>query len=130
MVHSQDVNTFSMEKKIMTTNFSNKKQIISSLKEQLSSRPSRAILALQRLYEFQTEDEKSESKTKHHNLRGFDSVDCKIMTSFAKQLNENGSLSEKQMQILFTRIPKYAGQLIDHSIKSGLIRKEGKVYVW
>lgn len=130
MVHSQDVNTFSMEKKIMTTNFSNKKQIISSLKEQLSSRPSRAIFALQRLYEFQTEDEKSESKTKHHNLRGFDSVDCKIMTSLAKQLNENGSLSEKQMQILFTRIPKYAGQLIDHSIKSGLIRKEGKVYVW
>lgn len=114
----------------MTTNFSTKKQLISALKEQLSNRPARAILALQRLYEFQTEDEKSDSKTKHHNLRGFDSVDCKIMTSLAKQLNENGSLSEKQMQILFSRIPKYAGQLIEHSIKSSLIRKEGNVYVW
>ena len=114
----------------MKSKFSNKKQVIATLKKQLSTREQRAMLALQRLYGFQTEDEKSSGETKHHNLRGFDSVDCRIMTSLAKQLQEKGSLSEEQIQILFKRIPKYAGQLVKDSIENGLIRKEGRFYVW
>lgn len=114
----------------MKGKFSNKKQVIATLKRQLSTREQRAMLALQRLYGFQTEDEKSSGETKHHNLRGFDSVDGRIMTSLAKQLQEKGSLSEKQIQILFKRIPKYAGQLVKDSIENGLIRKEGRFYVW
>ena len=70
----------------MKGKFSNKKQVIATLKRQLSTREQRAMLALQRLYGFQTEDEKSSGETKHHNLRGFDSVDGRIMSSLAKPL--------------------------------------------
>ena len=114
----------------MVTKISNKKQLILGLKKQLTTRPERALLALQRLYEFQLEDDRDEARGKHRNGRGFDRLDREILTFFAEQLLKNKSLSEKHMRIIFRRIPKYAGQLIENSISSGLIRKEGKFYTW
>lgn len=44
-----------------------------------------------------------------NNGIGFVHVDSEIITSFAKQFEERGSLSEKQLEILYKKMPKYAG---------------------
>ena len=70
-----------------------------------------ALKALMRIYANQTADEQSSEETKYHNNIGFTGADAHILTSYAKQFERRGSLSPKQMGVLFKRIPKYAKQL-------------------
>ena len=105
-----------------------KAQLVSMLKTQLATRPQQAIKGLMRIYANQTESEQSSGIVISNNGIGFVHVDSEILTSFAKQFEERGSLSEKQLAILYKKMPKYAGQLINAAIAEGKIFKEGREY--
>ena len=105
-----------------------KAQLVSMLKTQLATRPQQAIKGLMRIYANQTESEQSSGIVISNNGIGFIHVDSEILTSFAKQFEERGSLSEKQLAILYKKMPKYAGQLINAAIAEGKIFKEGREY--
>ena len=105
-----------------------KAQLVSMLKTQLATRPQQAIKGLMRIYANQTESEQSSGIVISNNGIVFVHVDSEILTSFAKQFEERGSLSEKQLAILYKKMPKYAGQLINAAIAEGKIFKEGREY--
>ena len=105
-----------------------KAQLVSMLKTQLATRPQQAIKGLMRIYANQTESEQSSGIVISNNGIGFVHVDSEILTSFAKQFEERGNLSEKQLAILYKKMPKYAGQLINAAIAEGKIFKEGREY--
>ena len=105
-----------------------KAQLVSMLKTQLATRPQQAIKGLMRIYANQTESEQSSGIVISNNGIGSVHVDSEILTSFAKQFEERGSLSEKQLAILYKKMPKYAGQLINAAIAEGKIFKEGREY--
>lgn len=105
-----------------------KAQLVSMLKTQLATRPQQAIKGLMRIYANQTESEQSSGIVISNNGIGFVHVDSEILTSFAKQFEERGSLSEKQLAILYKKMPKYACQLINAAIAEGKIFKEGREY--
>ena len=114
------------QNKVITT----KGQLVSILKQQLSTRPEQAVKGLMRIYANQTIDEQIEEDTKVHNDKGFSSADAKILSSFAKQYKSKGFLTAAQMSIVYSRIPKYARQLIESSIADGKITKVGQKYVF
>jgi hypothetical protein len=105
-----------------------KTQLVDILKAQLATRPRQAIKGLMRIYANQTESEQTSGGVIVNNGIGFVHVDSEILTSFAKQYEKKGSLSEKQMAILYKKMPKYAGQLINSAIAEGKIFKEGREY--
>lgn len=112
------------------TSFTAKDQLVSALRTQLTTNSDRAIKALITLYDYQTQDEKEIGKTKHSNGVGFMQRDDKILSSLAKFYLGNGYLSPAQKSLLQSKIGKYAGQLINHSISTGKIVKEGKFYMF
>ena len=101
-----------------------KTQLVDILKAQLATRPQQAIKGLMRIYSNQTETEQSSGEAIVNNGIGFVGVDSEILTSFAKQYERKGNLSEKQMTILYKKMPKYANQLISAAIAEGKIFKE------
>ena len=107
-----------------------KEQLVAVLKQQLATRPQQAINGLMRVFANQTADEQQEGSVRVHNGVGFVPTDATILSSFARQYQKKGSLSEKQMAILYKKMPKYARQLIDGSIASGKIYKVGREYVF
>jgi len=89
-----------------------KKARIAYLKIKLSSNPAWAIKGVTRIFEYQTADEQNSDTTREHNNVGFTSADSYILSQFAKQINYGRFVgSKKQMDILFKKMPKYAGQL-------------------
>jgi len=89
-----------------------KKDRIALLKERLGSNTKWAFAGCARIFEYQTAEEQSIEATIEHNGVGFSGADGDILSSFAKQINAGTFAgSEKQMVILFKKMPKYAGQL-------------------
>lgn len=68
----------------------------------------RAIL---KLYNEQTEDEKTIGNTKHSNGVGFNKFDAEIMSSFAEFMQRAGFLTEKQIAVARKKMMKYNKQL-------------------
>jgi hypothetical protein len=68
----------------------------------------RAVVAI---YEKQTDNERAEDKTVEQNGIGFNAIDANIMSSFARQIQDTGSLSRRQLDIARTKMKKYCGQL-------------------
>ncbi len=90
---------------------SNKQAIINEWKMKLGSDSTWACRGLIRIFEKQTDDEKQAGMTNRDNGVGFTGMDAEILTSFAAQYQRWGRLSDKQMVIVFKKMPKYAGQL-------------------
>ena len=88
-----------------------KKETVAQWKEMLGSDPRWAIRGLLRIYQEQTPSEVDYEVSAYDNGVGFSGVDAEILTSFAKQYQRRGSLSEKQMNLLYKKMPRYAGQL-------------------
>ena len=85
---------------------------IRHIKSMLSTNASWAMRGCQRIFEFQTYDEQNTESTRELNGVGFNGCDAEILSSFAKQINEGRFVgSDKQMRILFKKMPKYARQL-------------------
>jgi hypothetical protein len=68
----------------------------------------RGILSI---FNLQTESEQASECTAEDNGVGFSGCDAELMSSFAKQLLQRGSLSPKQMGWARKKMLKYAGQL-------------------
>jgi hypothetical protein len=89
-----------------------KKEKIAFLKEKLSANPVWAVRGMMKIYEYQTEAEKDLQGTVDDNGVGFSGCDGDIMSSFSKQVEKGRALSQKQMAIVFKKMPKYARQLM------------------
>ena len=96
-----------------------KYQRIEIMRENLSTNASWALRGLIRIFELQTAEEQNSDITVEHNGVGFSGVDAEILSSLAKQYQRRGSLSSKQMDLLFKKMPKYAKQL--DNIAQGVI---------
>lgn len=80
-------------------------------KEKLATDVQWACRGMVRVWEYQTADEQNTQVTNQSNGVGFTGSDAFILTSFADQVNAGRKMSVKQMQIIFKKMPKYAGQL-------------------
>ena len=109
--------------------FKSKSAIEAAIKQSITSNSNSAIRAMLRIFEYQTTDEQHSGEAREYNCVGFAGVDAKILTSFCQQYAKYGRLSDKQMQILFKKIGKYAGQLTRHAIANGMYVKENKMWV-
>ncbi len=89
-----------------------KKDMIEQLRHRLASNDRWALRALIRIYQNQTADEQCREATIERNGIGFTGPDAEILTSFARQYQRRGGLSERQMIILRRRIPAYARQIV------------------
>lgn len=98
-----------------------KAQIKGFVKLKLSTDPVWAARALVKIYQFQTLDEQKSQSTVYYNGVGFSGTDGRILTSIAKQLLKYGRISEKQMNIVFKKMPKYWNQIIKISDKEKLM---------
>lgn len=90
-----------------------KKARIAFIKEKLQSNQTWAIKGLLRIYDNQTDDEQRSETTRHWNAIGFSGCDAEILSSFAKQIRGGRTMSDKQMKLIFKKVPKYARQLND-----------------
>ncbi len=71
-----------------------------------------AVRALSAIYRNQTADEQANDETSEDNGIGFSGFDAPILSSFAKQVEDNRTLSSRQMEVLKKKIGKYSKQLI------------------
>ena len=81
------------------------------LKEKLTHDKTWAIRALERIFANQTTGEVSSKETYHANGVGFTVQDARILTSLSEFYKNRGFLTEKQMNLLYAKMGKYAGQL-------------------
>jgi len=112
------------------TTYTSKEQLTTAMRNQITGSDAQALKALKRIYEYQTAQEKRIGDTCEYNGVGFNGHDAKVLSDMAQLSLRGVNLSEKQMRLIKARIGKYAGQLVNLSISKGLIRKEGKNYVW
>ena len=108
--------------------YKSKKEIEMAIKAAITTERDRAIKAMLRIYEYQTEDEKACGTVDNLNGVGFAGTDAELLTSFCKQFERRKSLTDKQVAILFKKIGKDAGQLTRQAISKNLYVKEGKVW--
>lgn len=93
-----------MEKKTWT-----KEQIVNLI----NTNDDAVMKAVERIYSFQTEDEKVTATTRLKNNRGFNAIDAKLMTSIVNFYKTRGFLTKKQIEITRKKILKYSKQLTD-----------------
>ena len=89
-----------------------KQDTLNALQHKLRSDVRWAQRGLLAIFRNQTADEQRAANVTHDNGMGFRCMDSIILTSFANQLQQRGSLSTKQMSIVFKLMPKYARQLM------------------
>lgn len=111
------------------TKYYTKQQLIDGLKRSLATNQDRANEALRKVYACQTAEERSKRKTIEDNDVGFNGPDAQYCSYLARGL-EAGCLDDRELELIRKVMPKYARQLIRHSIDTGLIKKKcrGKYY--
>ncbi len=87
------------------------KRVVGAWKVKLATDPVWAVRGLLAVYKYQTEAEKETGSVSVLNGVGFAGVDGEFLSSLAKQYQQRGSLSAKQMTFLYKKMPKYATQL-------------------
>jgi hypothetical protein len=104
-----------------------KKATMLFVKTQLGTNKTWATKSLVRIFkENQTADEQTSEITRHDNGIGFSGADGEILSSFAKQFIKKGFLSDKQMKIVFKKMPKYWNQVISMSDETKLTEMVSK----
>ena len=97
-----------------------KVQIKEFVKRKLSTDKTWAQQALLKIFEFQTLEEQKSKDTIMHNGVGFTGTDGRILSSLATQLQRKKYLSDKQMDLVFKKMPKYWIQVVKISDKEKL----------
>ena len=87
------------------------KRVVAEWKGKLATNPLWAVRGLLAVYKYQTEAEKAAGTVSVDNGVGFAGVDGEFLSSLARQYQQRGILSAKQMQFLHKKMPKYAKQL-------------------
>ena len=83
------------------------------IKSQLGTNKSWALRALERIHsENQTYQEQACQTVVEDNGIGFSGCDGQILSSFADQYARRKSLSVKQMDIVYKKMPKYWNQVL------------------
>ena len=95
-------------------------QIREFMKGKLSTDKVWAQHALLKIFEFQTQEEQRSKDTMFHNGVGFTGTDGRILSSLATQLQKKRFLSDKQMALVFKKMPKYWIQVVKISDKEKL----------
>ncbi len=88
-----------------------KKEKVRMIRIKLGTEVKWATKGVIRIFENQTADEQNVEETREHNGIGFTGADANILSSFAKQILNGRYMSNKQLALLFKKMPKYAGQL-------------------
>ena len=98
----------------MATNFAEitKKAGMEIIREQLRTNDAWLLRGLVVIYGFQTESEQAMGVTAEDNGMGFNGLDAELLSSFAVQYMQRGSLSPKQIAWARKKMVKYAGQLL------------------
>lgn len=96
-----------MEKKVT------KKALTEFLRGKLAKDPKWATAALLRIYDNQTDSEQNSEDTYYANGIGFTVGDATLLTRFAEWYKTHGWLSPKQMKWVFSKMGKYARQLME-----------------
>ncbi len=86
-------------------------QAVAEIREKLATDHEAAAKALAVLYSYQTPEEQQGIHTDEVNGVGFSKYDSDILSSFAQQLQAGYQLSQRQLEIAFDKLPKYASQL-------------------
>jgi hypothetical protein len=97
-----------------------KTQIKEFVKRKLSTDKVWAQQALLKIFEFQTREEQQAKTTMDYNGVGFTGTDGRILSSLASQFIKKRYLSDKQMNLVFKKMPKYWGQVVKISDKEKL----------
>ena len=84
---------------------------IAAIRERVSVDRAWAVRGLLAIYAHQTREEQNIGATTMHNGVGFNGVDGTILSSFAEQVQKGRVLSDKQMRLLYAKMPKYSKQL-------------------
>ena len=106
-----DMNTIRIAMNIVADYFKN--EMIFYIKHKLGTDKRWCLRALQRIYENQTFDEQIQNVTKEFNKIGFSSNDAEIISDIWKFYNERNFLTQKQLNVCFRIMPKYAKQIIE-----------------
>ncbi len=89
-----------------------KAEIKTLIQSKLSTNAAWAVRGLIRIYGLQTEEEQGAGSTFAANGIGFSGCDAEILSSFATQVKKGRNLSEKQMAIVFKKMPRYWRQIV------------------
>lgn len=81
------------------------------IKELLKTNKTMVLRSLIKLYDCQTTEEKNSKTTRVYNGKGFNACDATILTSIAEFYLIKGFISDKQYDIVYKKIQKYAKQL-------------------
>lgn len=84
---------------------------IEALRHLLATDERWAKRALVRIYNAQTQDEKSNSETYYENGVGFNGSDARLLTKIAKWYLDKDYIGAGYMKIVHDRIQKYASQI-------------------
>lgn len=90
-----------------------KKEKVAFVKQMLASNPAWAVRGLLKIYEFQTEAEQRVGETTEDNGVGFSGCDAHILSSFAEQIKKGRQMSEKQLEMIYKKMPRYSRQLVN-----------------
>lgn len=90
-----------------------------AIKEKLLADNQWLIRGLLAIHSRQTEDERQSGVTVHDNGIGFNGVDAELLSSFAEQYNKYKRLTDRQLEIVRKKLPKYSGQL--EKIANGMV---------
>ena len=82
------------------------------VKNQLTTNSVWALKALTTIYAKQTADEQATGTTHNLNSVGFSGADAEILSSFAVQYTKWNRLSDKQMALVFKKMPRYWKQIL------------------
>jgi hypothetical protein len=88
------------------------KEKVAFVKQMLAGNPAWAVRGLLRIYAYQTESEKIIGETTVDNGVGFSGADAHILSSFADQIKNGRQMTEKQMAIIYKKMPRYSRQLV------------------
>ena len=102
-------------------------KVVEYVKQKLGTDTAWVTRAIVKLYELQTLDEKSSGQTSNLNGVVFNSTDSFILSSFAEQINKGRTLSVKQLNLAFKKLPKYNKQIINCIPTEKLNELESKI---
>lgn len=90
-----------------------KKDRVAFLKEKLANDQQWAVRGLLAIYAHQTADEQASGDVAEDNGVGFTGADGEILSSFAQRVESGRDLTDRQMELLFKKMPKYGRQLMN-----------------
>ena len=102
-----------------------KKQLIDTFRSQIKTNPRQATKALLFMYDrYQDAVDSKDGRTALRNS------DISILCRLARHYKSYRIFNACQMELVMQLLQKYARQIMESSLERGLIRKEGRCYVW